>query len=70
MLLWGWLLLEREITMRILGAISSQTYVSPTVNPPNNPPGTIMGINDGQNPYLIKVKLNIGPYSVAYDISP
>ena len=61
LLVWLCMSLERESITRVLSTSSYQTYISPTVHtPPPKPSDPIKGMNDGKNPDLIKVKLNIG----------
>ena len=65
---WVWMSFEKGIIMRIFIESSLHTYASPTVSPPKEPTDPIKVTNDGNNSELIKLKLNIGLYPVAYDI--
>ena len=68
MSVWVCMSFEREIIMSIFSKISFQTYKSPTIRPPKEPTQPIKGTNDDKNSDLIKLKLNIGLYPVAFDI--
>ena len=68
MLVWIWLLLDRDIIMRIFSAGYCQRYASHTKFQPNELPEPIKVSNKIKNPGLIKMKINTGPEPVSYDI--
>ena len=61
---------EIDIIISIFSASACNTYASPTECPPKETAEPIKGISDGNNPDLVKVKINIVLDTVYYYIFP